>query len=183
MRIAKKFSILSATLLALSAVVFFTTPSFALSELTAEQTQLITTNCVSTKATLNRLHSSDALLRVNVGQIYETVGNRLINNFNARVVSNNMNSVNLIASGNDYDVALKAFRADYISYEEQLSQAMKIDCSKEPATFFDATAQAREKRKVVYADVAKLKQQIEHYIVTVDQFQAEYLAAANGVKE
>jgi hypothetical protein len=137
--------------------------------MTDQQIQLIRNNCSSTKNTLNQLHSSDALLRVNRGQTYESMSTKLMDVFNGRVASNNINNTGFVSISNSYDSTLDVFRADYINYEKQLTLAIGIDCSKQPVTFYDAVALARTERNQVHTDVVKLDQLIDQYKLAIEQ--------------
>ncbi len=146
--------------------------------MTDEQINRIRTNCVSTKNTLTQLHASDALLRVNRGQIYLSMTTKLMSRFNARAESNRANAKDLVSVTETYGSALLNFQNDYKTYEEQLSSALKIDCSKEPVAFYDAVASARVKRAQVHNDVVTLHQYIDTYKLTFDAFATDF--ASNG---
>lgn len=135
----------------------------------------IRTNCVSAKNTLTQLHVSDALLRVNRGQIYESMTTKLMSRFNSRVDSNRANAKDLTATTNNYAAALTKFRTDYQSYEEQLSLALRIDCTKDPENFYNAVASARVKRTQVHNDVVILHQYIDEYKSTFETFATTFL--------
>lgn len=151
--------------------------------ITDQQVQQIRDNCLSAKNTLNQLHVSDALLRVNMGQVYESVGTKLMDGFNNRVSSNKYSDVDLISATKNYRLMLDAFRADYQTYEEQLSTTIKIDCSKEPVSFYDAVLWARIKRNQVGTDVKNLNQYIEQYQLAVSQFEKDFQAKSSGDKK
>ena len=140
--------------------------------MTDAQIAQIKSSCTTAKNTMAQLHANDALLRVNRGQMYESMETKLMNPFNDRVNSNHLNSKYLVAVTNDYDAALTTFRNDYQAYEESLSSALKIDCTKEPVSFYDAVADARTKRAQVHSDVVKLHQDIDQYKSTFESFVA-----------
>lgn len=148
--------------------------------MTDAQISRIRSNCVSAKNTLNQLHASDALLRVNRGQIYESMTTKLMSRFNSRVDVNNLNSKDLVSVTNAYGGTLGNFRIDYQSYEEQLSTALKIDCTKEPVAFYDAVASARTKRSQVHDDVVALHQFISDYGTTFNTFATEFAKNSEG---
>lgn len=131
--------------------------------MTDAHTERIRSNCIGAKDSLNRLHTSDALLRVNRGQLYESLTTKLITPFNSRVALNQLDNKQLVAVASDYKTALSSFRQDYIEYEKQLAAAIKIDCQKQPVSFYDAVSSARSKRLVVYDDILKLGQYIDDY--------------------
>ena len=138
--------------------------------MTDPQIELIRNNCASSKSTLNQLHSSDALLRVNIGQIYESMSAKLMEKFNIRVMNNSLNNTNLAVATTNYSLLLEVFRADYMIYEKQLSIAMRVDCNVQPVAFYDAVALARTNRNQIHDDVIKLNQSLAQYIVALDQF-------------
>lgn len=151
-------------------------------EATDQQIELIRTNCLSAKNTLNQLHVSDALLRVNRGQLYESISTKLMDKFNNRVANNSLNNTDFASITKNYGIMLDTFRSDYIAYEEQLSVALDIDCSKQPVAFYDAVSSARAKRVQVHADVVNLNQSIAQYQLTVDQFEKDYQTSIEGTK-
>jgi hypothetical protein len=142
--------------------------------MTEDQMGRIRSSCVSAKNTLNQLHANDALLRVNRGQMYESMSTKLMARFNARADSNHLNVKNLTIVAQDYDTTLTKFRDDYKSYEEQLYAALNIDCSKEPVSFYDAIAIARTQRAQVHTDVIKLHQYIDGYQAAFDALTTEF---------
>lgn len=154
--------------------VFAVTGTTQAAELSDEQKVRIQTNCTSIKGSLNQLHASDALLRVNRGQIYESVGSKLMNNFNSRLSNNGLDNKGLVVVANQYQTALTNFRLDYQNYEKQLSLAMKIDCTKEPVAFHDALETARTKRAIVHTDVGRLNQYIDDYRSAVNDFMLNF---------
>lgn len=146
------------------------TATSAQSTLTSEQSKRISANCVSIKNTLNQLHASDALLRVNRGQIYETMNTKLMDRFNARLQSNSLDATGTLAVTNSYRSALATFRTDYQAYERQLSAAIRVDCSEKPAEFHAAIEDARSKREKVHNDVIRLHRYIDDYRSAVNDF-------------
>lgn len=129
----------------------------------------IRSNCVEAQSTLNRLHTSDALLRVNRGQLYELISTKLMAPFNSRVALNRLDGTELTAAAVNYERELIAFRANYKLYEESMSRALKINCVNQPVAFYDNVGDARSKRKAVHASTVKLNDLIEKYR---DQFEA-----------
>jgi hypothetical protein len=154
-------------------------PVFALQnshaeDLSDDQINRIQANCLSIKGSLNQLHASDALLRVNRGQIYESVGTKLMNSFNSRLSNNSLDNKGLVVVTNQYQTALTTFRSDYQAYEQQLSATIRIDCSKEPTAFHNALLDARVKRDIVHTDVTRLNQYIDDYRSAVNDFMINF---------
>lgn len=144
------------------------------------QIQLVQNNCLALKSTLNQLHASDALLRVNMGQLYESMAVKLMNGFNGRIENNNLNNISLVSETKNYNSILDNFRNDYRAYEEQLSSAINIDCQNHPVSFYNAISSARVARDKVHSDVLQLNQSIASYQSTVGQFESDYLLSLEG---
>lgn len=142
--------------------------------LTEGQLAQIGGSCLTTKNTLTQLHSSDALLRVNRGQIYESMYTKLMDRFNSRLASNKLDNTKLKQTADDYSIALNKFREDYKSYEEQLSKALEIDCPKKPQQYYEAVSLARTMRSQIHDDVVKLNGYIDQYNTDLSEFSATY---------
>jgi hypothetical protein len=142
--------------------------------LTTEEENRIKANCVSLKGTVTQLHATDALLRVNRGQIYESMATNLMDRFNARLGSNSLDNKGMVSVTGSYRSALDTFRADYIAYEQKVAQALRINCEAEPAAFFNALQSARELRTKVHDDVTKLHALIDDYRSSVGDFLVNY---------
>lgn len=123
----------------------------------------IKSNCVPAKNTLNQLHASDALLRVNRGQVYESITTKLMQRFAHRVENNKLDASAINAVLANYTAALAAFRADYIVYEQSLTAAIHADCSTNPGDFYIAISEARAHRLVVHSDIERLNNLIDQY--------------------
>lgn len=138
------------------------------------QTEIIRSNCVAAKTKLKQLHASDALLRVNMGQIYESMLTKLMEKFNGRLANNDYGNGDFVSVSINYSSALDDFRSDYMAYEKQLSLAIDIDCSTQPVSFYDAVVKAQTKRNQVHEDVARLNQFATKYESTLIQFEKNY---------
>jgi hypothetical protein len=163
------FGMIAASLLS----IFVLKNSYA-ADLSPDQVSRIQANCLSIKGSLNQLHASDALLRVNRGQIYESVGGKLMSSFNSRLNNNGLDNKGLVVVTNEYQTALTMFRADYQSYEQQLSTTIKSDCIKDPVGFHAALEDARTKRATVHNDVVHLNQYIDDYRSAVNDFMLNF---------
>ena len=162
------------TLAALVALPFAAVQNASAADLTEQQIGLIRANCLSIKGSLAQLHASDALLRVNRGQIYESMGTKLMNSFNNRLNNNSLDNKGLVAVAGSYQTALATFRTDYQAYEQQLSALIKIDCAKDPVGFHASLEQARLKRATVRTDVLRLHQYIDDYRSAVNDFMLNF---------
>lgn len=144
------------------------------SSLTADQIERIRSNCTSVKSTLNQLHASDALLRVNRGQVYESMASKLMDPFNSRLSNNRLDARATSAVIDSYRNTLDSFRNNYKAYEEKLSNAIRTDCNNEPVLFYDTIQQARVNRSKVHDDVVKLHRYIDDYRSAVGDFLLNY---------
>ena len=148
-------------------------------DLTPDQTARVKENCVSIKNSLSQLHASDALLRVNRGQVYESMATKLMDTFNDRLAGNRLdNKATTTVTGN-YRSALTTFRTDYIAYEQKLSEAIRIDCTSQPNTFHASLEQARTLRTKVHDDVIRLHHIIDDYRSSVSDFLLNYERVSN----
>jgi hypothetical protein len=138
--------------------------------LSSEQIDRIKSNCTTIKSTLSQLHASDALLRVNRGQVYESLASKLMDPFNSRLSNNRLDSKATSVVTSSYRTALDTFRADYKNYEEELSNAIAIDCTKQPELFYTTIEEARTLRTKVHDDIVKLHRYIDDYRTTVGDF-------------
>lgn len=167
----------SLVLIALTAATLLPVLAFSTAqaeELSPDQISRIQSNCLSIKGSLAQLHASDALLRVNRGQIYESIGTKLMDSFNARLSNNSLDNKGLVTVSTDYQKSLTTFRSDYQAYEQQLSSAIKIDCTKDPTSFHEALLNARTKRSTVHEDIVKMNQYIDDYRSAVSDFMLNF---------
>lgn len=142
--------------------------------LTQDQIDHIQSNCTSIKSTLNQLHASDALLRVNRGQVYESMASKLMDPFNARLGNNRLDSKATSVVTASYRTGLDTFRTDYKNYEEKLSAAINIDCTKQPEAFYTSLEAARTLRTKVHDDITKLNRYIDDFRSAVGDFLLNY---------
>ncbi len=132
-------------------------------DLTPEQLNQVKTTCLSTQGAMRQLRTSDALLRVNRGQIYELMSSKLMAPFNTRLQNNSLDARAFDDTTSRYDVTLDSFRTDYQAYDQQMATALGIDCTKDPGRFYDAVVAARAKRATVHEDVQKMNGYIDSY--------------------
>ena len=148
-------------------------PAYA-EDLTPDQVAKVKANCISIKNSLSQLHASDALLRVNRGQVYESMATKLMDTFNDRLSSNRLDNKAMTTVTGSYRSALMTFRTDYIAYEQKLSEAIRIDCTTQPNTFHTAIEEARTLRTQVHEDVLKLHRLIDDYRSSLSSFLLNY---------
>lgn len=142
--------------------------------LSPEQEDRIRVNCVPIRSSVNQLHASDALLRVNRGQMYESMASRLMDRFNDRLGSNGLDNKAMTTVTSNYRTALRTFQTDYIKYEQKLSEALRIDCTVKPIEFYTTLQEARKLRSTVHEDVEKLHQYIDDYRSSLNGFLTNF---------
>ena len=143
-------------------------------ELSDEQRAYIKSECSQIKGSLSQLHATDALLRVNRGQVYESISTNLMKPFNARVSGAGLDGKAMVTHVDQYQTALQAFRADYISYEKKIAETLRVDCTDQPDVFYQHILEARELRSTVHDDVTSLHQIMQDYGTAVDDFLVNY---------
>jgi len=142
--------------------------------LTDEQLAKIQTNCVTIKNTLSQLHASDALLRVNRGQMYESMASKLMDTFNNRLSANRLDTRATATVTSTYRGLLDTFRQNYKLYEQKVTEAIRTDCTKDPQRFHTIVTQARELRTTVHGDVQRLHRSIDDYRNAVTDFKLNF---------
>lgn len=134
----------------------------------------IVSHCTSAKASLQQLHRSDASLRVNRGQLYESISTKLMARLNSRIALNRLDSGTLVEATVRYEKGLSNFRDTYQAYEEQLTELLRINCKKQPEQFYYKVLDVREHRKAVAWTIAELNQYTIEYYKTFERFASGY---------
>ena len=123
----------------------------------------IRANCVGVQTVLNRIHSSDALARVNLGQQYETISTKLMAPLNSRVALNRLDGVALTKTTVEFNAKLNEFRSLYQQYEQTLLRAIQIKCTDQPVAFYDTLNLARDHRAAVREAVVDMSGLVKQY--------------------
>lgn len=148
--------------------------------MTEAHIERIRTNCVEAQSTLTQLHRSDVGLRVNRGQLYESILTKLINPLNARVVSGKHDGAALQVLTATYEKQFDEFRANYTAYDDAMTKVLRINCVNQPVAFYDSVAEARAKRQVVYVSNQALQKTIGEYQAAFSVFKQKFLQENNG---
>ena len=166
---------------ALLGVLFYVTAQSAQADdrppLSSEHKQKIVANCTSAKSSIHQLHRSDVLLRVNRGQLYEYIGTKLMARLNSRLALNQLDAGTMVAIAAQYDKDLNAFRNAFRTYEEQVTAVLRIDCAKEPETFYYAIRDAKNKRSTVHQQITNLNDSVDDYYKAFNRFADTYRTA------
>lgn len=136
----------------------------------------IRANCINAKSTLQQLHATDAGLRVNRGQIYESIATKLMAPFNSRLVLNRLDSESFLSIADEYEQQLQAFRLQYKEYDEAMSATLRINCVNQPVAFYDGIADARSKRQLTHETTVELHKIIKKYGLETKNFADKFEA-------
>lgn len=170
-RISSLFAL--AGIFLVSIMAFTTASAVSVEPMTDAHIEKIRANCVEAQSSLNQLHSSDALLRVNRGQLYETISTKLMTPFNSRVLLNKLDGLTFVSLTTDYDRQLTEFRTNYQAYEEAMSLALELDCRKQPVAFYDSITDTRQKRQKTYEATQALSKTIADYESEIDSLSTK----------
>lgn len=134
----------------------------------------IRNNCVQAQSSLIQLHATDALLRVNRGEIYESISTKLMEPLDSRAAINSLDATQLVSIATMYDQQLTTFRDDYQQYEQTMSKTLKIDCKNQPVEFYDSVTDTRNKRLTVHNDTVNLQATIQSYKTDFELFAVQF---------
>lgn len=139
--------------------------------LTEAQSQFISDSCRVSKIALGEVHSSDAVMRVNLGQEYANISSRLMAPLNSRIGLSGRDGVELTRITAEYNQLLQQFREAYVVYDDSVSAALAIDCRSKQAEYYGAIMTAREERQEVRELIDQLNQLAGQYRTEVDEFK------------
>lgn len=165
---------LATAVLGVGALLAAHTANAQTSPMTAAHIDRIRANCIEAQSVLQRVHVSDALLRVNRGQLYEQIATKLMAPLNGRIAFNRLDGSALVATTGDYERQLGQFRSSYQAYEESMSQAINMDCGATPVAFYDKVTEAQDRRKKVNEATVQLQKIINLYEKQFDAFSHNF---------
>lgn len=142
----------------------------------------IKTNCKEALGTIATIHANDAPTFVNRNQTYFSIGDKMMARLNSRLSMNRFDASELVKITSEYDATLDEFRLSYKQYDDTMAELLRMDCQKQPVSFYDKVAVAREQRGEVNQSVVELKQLIDQYqgaVQTLRAEQAEQLRSAS----
>lgn len=125
--------------------------------ITDQQVAVIRSQCGDIQATLNRVHESDKVLRVNKGYAYKAIMlDKLMTPLNQRIATNQVDGGKLGKITAQFSQTFEKFDKAYSAYERNLSAAIGIDCTKQPSTFYNQVLLAYQSRKDLYENDTEL---------------------------
>jgi hypothetical protein len=159
-------------MLVLLAVVVGTQPVSAQQQavLTDVQIDSIRQDCQMSKVALNRVHANDVVIRVNLGQRYETIARQLMAPLNSRIAKNSLDNVALTKTTVDFNRAYLDFTEAYRSYDISVKDALAIDCRVQPVEYYREIETSRDKRLEVAETIERLQKLAKQYGQQVREF-------------
>ena len=149
-------------------------PVSAATTITPEIISRIEDRCTENQAALNRLHQTDAFIRINRGNLYRTISDKLMVPLNRRLASNQLDGAALLTVTSNYNQEYNRFYRAYIEYDNALSEVLETDCKRQPVAFYNALLDAREKRAVLSASNVKIKELIRQYGTDFTTFKTTF---------
>ncbi len=139
------------------------------------QIEKIRTNCLDVQSTLERVHASDALARVNLGQRYENISTKLMAPLNSRIAFNRLDNVELTKTTIEFNTELDNFRSLYQQYEQTMLRAIQMKCRDQPVSFYDTITLSRDHRSAVHESVLKMGGLLKQYGLQFETFKTNVL--------
>lgn len=130
----------------------------------------VTMDCTAVKAKLVKIHESDGLTRVNAGQLYDSVANKLMARLNSKIAEQRLDGGKLFTYAAEFERHLTAFRDAYRTYESAMTQLIKSDCDAYPQNFYYLLEVVRQKRQLVQQEVTALYDAARAYRKEAQQF-------------
>lgn len=143
--------------------------------LTEKQIEAVVEACDNSQQQLRRLHASDALIRVNIGQEYNNLSSRLMAPLNSRIALNGLDGVDLSQATVDYNQAVTDFQDLYIIYEASVSAAIRTDCKKNPVGYYSHITNSRRLRAEVRDAIEGINDRIGQYETKFTAFSRDIL--------
>ncbi len=178
----KRLIILCAVFLTLTGPVAHAEEEASSLLLTDEHIALIRANCVSVQSALQRIHASDGLMRVNLGQRYETIATRLMAPMNSRIALNRLDNVAMTQTTADFNTVIREFSTNYQQYEQTTLKAIEMKCVDRPVEFYDTITLARDHRASVHDSVSKLSALLKQYGAQFDAFKTQVLSTSGAAR-
>ena len=136
--------------------------------------------CDQIQATLRLLHTNDALMRVNAGQIYNSISVQLMAQLNSRLALNHIDSTRMVEITGRYNEERSVFGDSYAQYETALSSLIRIDCKAKPTEFYASLINARDARLRLSTSVESLNDSLKEYQLAVEDLRQELVEGAEA---
>ncbi|MDO4780986.1 MAG: hypothetical protein Q4A34_01140 [Candidatus Saccharibacteria bacterium] len=156
-----------------ASVAIVPTPAVAQELVQAEHSAIdaVKAQCTSVKVTLRQLHTNDQLLRVNVGQTYNTVSAQYMARLNSRLVLKKIRSAEVVAITDRFEAQRRVFAERYNAYDSAISKLLTLDCKTQPTDFYAQLVAARDARHKLSSAVGDLNDSLTDYRVEVERLR------------
>lgn len=126
----------------------------------------ISTGCSLIKARLSSAQKTDLEARIKRGRAYDQELIPYVTAFNSRVAANQVDAPELISAAAALRLAVSQaeFARLYSVYADQINEATRSDCERNPRLTYYAIEQAKLDRKALAAQVQKIDSLISEYI-------------------
>lgn len=172
-----KSSIFSISILTIFGVSLIFSP-FAMAEnkkidFSDEKAHKIVSECQKIKGQIGKTRSNDALMRVNLGQSYETISDKLMVNLNTRIASNKLNGSKLVEKTAEFNENVIYFRENYQKYEKELTKLSDMKCSDKDIakTFYEQLEKVRYLRSELNYNTTKIAEISKEYKDALREFK------------
>jgi hypothetical protein len=156
-----------ATLVFITLAILLCQKTTATGELSDEKLTSISNHCSVIKDNLKNIQHEDSRIRVHLGSYYSAILSDFITPLNIALVNNNISNISLIESQTNFVAARAKFASDYINYQKDLEELVSIDCTTEPARFYNKLIITRNYRTKVADDVVALNDLVKKQIKLV----------------
>lgn len=131
-------------------------------------------DCAMVKHRLKAVHSNDGLSRVNAGQLYDSVANKLMARFNSKIAERRLDGGSLFTYAAQFEEHLGKFREAYRIYETSMVQLIRSDCDAYPQNFYYLLDAVRIERQRVHEEVAILHKTAQQYRQAAHAFAEKF---------
>ncbi|HET6622633.1 MAG TPA: hypothetical protein VFG56_01735 [Candidatus Saccharimonadales bacterium] len=143
--------------------------------LSDQQIDVIKSNCQSSQVILKQIQLSDVATRISRGRDYQQLI-KLMATFNSRLALNKIDGGQLTSITADMENQFNDFQQTYITYSDQLSSLISLDCQDQPTEFYDQLNAARDLRLDLAKEVDTMDKLLDEYQQGVDDI-AQQLSA------
>lgn len=140
-------------------------------QISDQQAAQVRQACKPAQSILQRLQTTDVATRVNRGQIYENLLNRLITPFDSRVSLNRYDATALNGAAIAIGQKFTQFKTDYVQYSDDFSQLLTYNCQSDPRGFYAVLVTTRNDRTAVSNDINNIKSAIDRYTGAFTSFK------------
>lgn len=123
---------------------------------------VIATTCTTAQSVLNQIQKADIGSRINRGHDYNEILD-LMFAMNARLSVNKIAAPSLTDLALQFEQNLAKFRTNYDSYDDTLTNTLKIKCVDNPMGFYDKLETTRATRELLRQDITTLSGNIDDY--------------------